>query len=195
MNAAPDAHVPASPEPMNVVLLIPTSTASPLVPLLLAAFLFGALLHLILLPSPRPVHLASALGALLVATLLSSSPLAGALASLAVLLQGSEVAELGRDGPAEAVVGDGEGLDGPKAPEARRDAAGEEVAAEVEVQEAGEGGVREWAGEVVVVDVEHLEVGHGGDVEAGEGAIELVVVEVEVALNYGWTTLPASSPS
>jgi hypothetical protein len=48
-------------------------------------FLFVALLRLVMLPSPRPAYLAAALGALLVATLLSSSPFAGALASLAAL--------------------------------------------------------------------------------------------------------------
>jgi hypothetical protein len=52
-------------------LLLPAATAaSPLAPLV---------------PSPRPALLAAALGALLVTTLLSSSPFAGALASLAAL--------------------------------------------------------------------------------------------------------------
>ncbi|XP_062227920.1 uncharacterized protein LOC133926150 [Phragmites australis] len=67
-------------------LLLPTASAvSPLAPLVPAAYLFVALLRHVVLPSPRPAQLAAALGALLVATLLSSSPFAGALASLAAL--------------------------------------------------------------------------------------------------------------
>lgn len=69
-------------------LLLPASAAgaaSPLAPLPPVVFLFVALLRLVMLPSPRPAYLAAALGALLVATLLSSSPFAGALASLAAL--------------------------------------------------------------------------------------------------------------
>lgn len=64
-------------------LLLPAAlAASPLVP---AAYLFVALLRHVVVPSPRPALLAAALGALLVTTLLSSSPFAGALASLAAL--------------------------------------------------------------------------------------------------------------
>jgi len=67
-------------------LLLPAaSAASPLAPLVPAAYLFVALLRHVVVPSPRPAQLAAALGALLVATLLSSSPFAGALASLAAL--------------------------------------------------------------------------------------------------------------
>lgn len=69
-------------------LLLPASAAgaaAPLAPLPPVVFLFVALLRLVMLPSPRPAYLAAALGALLVATLLSSSPFAGALASLAAL--------------------------------------------------------------------------------------------------------------
>ncbi|WVZ82776.1 hypothetical protein U9M48_030003 [Paspalum notatum var. saurae] len=68
-------------------LLLPAApVASPLAPLVPAAYLFVALVrHVVVVPSPRPAQLASALGALLVATLLSSSPFAGALASLAAL--------------------------------------------------------------------------------------------------------------
>ncbi|KAF0902374.1 hypothetical protein E2562_016217 [Oryza meyeriana var. granulata] len=67
-------------------LMLPASAAAaPLAPLPPVVFLFVALLRLVMLPSPRPAHLAAALGALLVATLLSSSPFAGALASLAAL--------------------------------------------------------------------------------------------------------------
>ncbi|KAL6861462.1 hypothetical protein ACP4OV_017162 [Aristida adscensionis] len=67
-------------------LLLPLpSAASPLAPLLPAAFLFAALLRHAVAPSPRPAQLAAALAALLVATLASSSPFAGALASLAAL--------------------------------------------------------------------------------------------------------------
>ncbi|KAK3128265.1 hypothetical protein QOZ80_6BG0459170 [Eleusine coracana subsp. coracana] len=67
-------------------LLLPSrSAAAPLAPLVPAAYLFAALLRHVVLPSPRPAQLAAALGALLVATLLSSSPFAGTLASLAVL--------------------------------------------------------------------------------------------------------------
>ncbi|PNT76567.1 uncharacterized protein LOC100821264 [Brachypodium distachyon] len=71
-------------------LLLPASQASPVAPLLPLAFLFAALLrHAVTLPSaasrtPGP-HLASALAVLLVATVLSSSPFAGSLASLAAL--------------------------------------------------------------------------------------------------------------
>nr|CAB3466825.1 unnamed protein product [Digitaria exilis] len=64
------------------LLLPPAPVASPLVP---AAYLFVALLRHVVVPSPRPAQLAPALGALLVTTLLSSSPFAGALASLAAL--------------------------------------------------------------------------------------------------------------
>ncbi|CAN6215305.1 unnamed protein product [Urochloa humidicola] len=67
------------------LLLPPASAASPLAPLVPAAYLFVALLRHVVVPSPRPAQLAAALGALLVATLLSSSPFAGALASLAAL--------------------------------------------------------------------------------------------------------------
>ncbi|CAL5045467.1 unnamed protein product [Urochloa decumbens] len=66
-------------------LLLPPLAASPLAPLVPAAYLFVALLRHVAVPSPRPAQLAAALGALLVATLLSSSPFAGALASLAAL--------------------------------------------------------------------------------------------------------------
>ncbi|RLN12113.1 hypothetical protein C2845_PM09G01360 [Panicum miliaceum] len=67
-------------------LLLPAASAvSPLAPLVPAAYLFVALLRHVVVPSPRPAQLAAALGALLVATLLSSSPFAGALASLAAL--------------------------------------------------------------------------------------------------------------
>lgn len=67
-------------------LLLPAATAaSPLAPLVPAAYLFVALLRHVVVPSPRPALLAAALGALLVTTLLSSSPFAGALASLAAL--------------------------------------------------------------------------------------------------------------
>ncbi|CAL5036457.1 unnamed protein product [Urochloa decumbens] len=66
-------------------LLLPPLAASPLAPLVPAAYLFVALLRHIVVPSPRPAQLAAALGALLVATLCSSSPFAGALASLAAL--------------------------------------------------------------------------------------------------------------
>ncbi|XP_062234221.1 uncharacterized protein LOC133931371 [Phragmites australis] len=67
-------------------LLLPAASAvSPLAPLVPAAYLFVALLRHVVLPSPRPALLAAALGALLVATLLSFSPFAGALASLAAL--------------------------------------------------------------------------------------------------------------
>ncbi|OEL35001.1 hypothetical protein BAE44_0003985 [Dichanthelium oligosanthes] len=67
-------------------LLLPAAPAlTPLAPLVPAAYLFVALLRHIVVPSPRPAQLAAALGALLVATLLSSSPFAGALASLAAL--------------------------------------------------------------------------------------------------------------
>ncbi|KAL5224098.1 hypothetical protein ABZP36_010737 [Zizania latifolia] len=66
-------------------LLLPASAVSPLAPLPPVVFLFVALLRLVMLPSPRPAYFASTLGALLVVTLLSSSPFAGALASLALL--------------------------------------------------------------------------------------------------------------
>ncbi|KAF8732720.1 hypothetical protein HU200_015055 [Digitaria exilis] len=67
-------------------LLLPAApVASPLAPLLPAAYLFVALLRHVVVPSPRPAQLAAALGALLATTLLSSSPFAGALASLAAL--------------------------------------------------------------------------------------------------------------
>ncbi|KAG8094041.1 hypothetical protein GUJ93_ZPchr0012g19415 [Zizania palustris] len=66
-------------------LLLPASAVSPLAPLPPVVFLFVALLRLVMLPSPRPAYFASTLGALLLATLLSSSPFAGALASLALL--------------------------------------------------------------------------------------------------------------
>lgn len=67
-------------------LLLPArSAAAPIAPLVPAAYLFVALLRHVVLPSPRPAQLAAALAALLVATLLSSSPFAGTLASLAVL--------------------------------------------------------------------------------------------------------------
>uniref|UniRef100_A0ACD5ZP85 Uncharacterized protein n=1 Tax=Avena sativa TaxID=4498 RepID=A0ACD5ZP85_AVESA len=72
-------------------LLLPPSEASPLTPLLPVAFLFVLLVRLVLLPSnstsasPPPAHLASALAVLLVATVLSSSPFAGSVASLAAL--------------------------------------------------------------------------------------------------------------
>jgi hypothetical protein len=67
------------------LLLPPASAASPLAPLVPAAYLFVALLRHVVVPSPRPAQLAAALGALLVTTLVSSSPFAGALASLAAL--------------------------------------------------------------------------------------------------------------
>ncbi|RCV19968.1 hypothetical protein SEVIR_4G018200v4 [Setaria viridis] len=67
------------------LLLPPASAASPLAPLVPAAYLFVALLRHVVVPSPRPAQLAAALGALLVTTLISSSPFAGALASLAAL--------------------------------------------------------------------------------------------------------------
>ncbi|XP_051197891.1 uncharacterized protein [Lolium perenne] len=72
-------------------LLLPPSSLSPLAPLLPVAFLFLTLVRLVLLPptstssSPRPAHLASALAALLITTVLSSSPFAGSVASLAAL--------------------------------------------------------------------------------------------------------------
>ncbi|TVU12862.1 hypothetical protein EJB05_46527, partial [Eragrostis curvula] len=67
-------------------LLLPVASAVvPLAPLVPAAYLFVALLRHVVLPSPRPAQLAAALGSLLVATLLSSSPFAGTLASLAAL--------------------------------------------------------------------------------------------------------------
>uniref|UniRef100_A0A0D9WLB6 Uncharacterized protein n=1 Tax=Leersia perrieri TaxID=77586 RepID=A0A0D9WLB6_9ORYZ len=66
-------------------LLIPSSAASPLAPLPAVAFLFVSLL-----PSPRAgagaaAQFAGAMGALLVATVMSSSPFAGAVASLAAV--------------------------------------------------------------------------------------------------------------
>ncbi|XP_037419291.1 uncharacterized protein LOC119284147 [Triticum dicoccoides] len=67
-------------------LLLPPSQPSPLAPLLPLAFLFVALLRQVALASPpRPAHLAASLAALLAATVLSSSPFAGSVASLAAL--------------------------------------------------------------------------------------------------------------
>ncbi|KAM3196116.1 hypothetical protein ACQJBY_072004 [Aegilops geniculata] len=67
-------------------LLLPPSQPSPLAPLLPLAFLFVALLRQVALASPpRPAHLVASLAALLAATVLSSSPFAGSVASLAAL--------------------------------------------------------------------------------------------------------------
>jgi hypothetical protein len=83
------------------LLLPPRSAVVPLAPLVPAAYLFVALLRHMVLPSPRPAQLAAVLGSLLVATLLSSSPFAGTLASLAALpaLRFARAFWLGTDQP------------------------------------------------------------------------------------------------
>ncbi|KAE8787950.1 hypothetical protein D1007_38094 [Hordeum vulgare] len=66
--------------PLALLLPPPRSPAAPLAPLLPLAFLFVALAS-----PPRPAHLVASLAALLAATVLSSSPFVGSVASLAVL--------------------------------------------------------------------------------------------------------------